>query len=42
MNKYILTICLLLVTNFMTAQEWGTVDKNKVTMKEIAPGSNAF
>jgi len=37
MNKYILTICLLLVTNFMTAQEWGTVDKNKVTMKEIAP-----
>ncbi len=37
MTKYILTICLLFVTNLMTAQDWGTVDKNKVTMKEIAP-----
>ena len=37
MKKYIITSFLLLLTNILMAQEWGSVDKNKVTMKEIAP-----
>ena len=37
MKKYIITSFLLLLTNTLMAQEWGSVDKNKVTMKEIAP-----
>jgi protein TonB len=37
MNKYIIASLLFLFSNVMLAQEWGTVEKNKVTMKEIAP-----
>lgn len=37
MKKYIITSFLFLLTNILMAQEWGSVDKNKVTMKEIAP-----
>ena len=35
--KRLLIICLLLVSAGSFAQEWGSVDKNKVTMREIAP-----
>lgn len=37
MRKYIIASLLILVSNVVLAQEWGTVDKNKVTLKEIAP-----
>ena len=37
MKKYIITSFLLLLTNVLMAQEWGSLDKNKVTLKEIAP-----
>ncbi len=35
--KKVLIICYLLFTTVLFSQEWGTVDKNKVTMREIAP-----
>ena len=37
MKKYIIASLIMLTSNVLIAQEWGTVDKNKVTMKEIAP-----
>lgn len=37
MRKYIIASLLILISNVVLAQEWGTVNKNKVTMKEIAP-----
>ncbi len=36
MKKYILILCVLFSTT-LVAQEWGGVDKNKVTLKEIGP-----
>lgn len=35
--KKALFICCLLFTTVLFSQEWGTVDKNKVTLREIAP-----
>ena len=35
--KRLLLICLLLTSVGSFAQDWGTVDKNKVTMREVAP-----
>lgn len=35
--KKILFILILIASIQVSAQEWGTVDKNKVTLKEIAP-----
>ena len=35
--KKLLFFALLLTAIPVSAQEWGTVDKNKVTLKEIAP-----
>ena len=35
--KKIMYIGLFLLSTTLFAQEWGNVDKNKVTMKEIAP-----
>lgn len=35
--KNLLFIACLFVTTLGTSQEWGTVQKNEVTMKEIAP-----
>ncbi|HBB48200.1 MAG TPA: energy transducer TonB [Flavobacteriaceae bacterium] len=37
MKKYIIASLIMLTTNVLIAQEWGSVEKNKVTMKEIAP-----
>ena len=37
MKKYIIASLIMLTSNILMAQEWGTVDKNKVTMKEISP-----
>lgn len=36
MKQLLIILCLLAATNGF-AQEWGTVDKNKVTMREVAP-----
>lgn len=36
MKQLLILLCLLVATTSF-AQDWGTVDKNKVTMKEIAP-----
>lgn len=36
MKQLVLILCLL-VSAGSFAQEWGTVDKNKVTLKEVAP-----
>lgn len=36
MKKYLLILCVLFSTTLL-AQEWGGVDKNKVTLKEIGP-----
>lgn len=35
--KRLLFVVFLLITVSTSAQEWGGVDKNKVTMKEVAP-----
>ena len=35
--KKTLFILSLLISTSLVAQDWGTVDKNKVTLKEIAP-----
>ena len=35
--KQLLILLCLLVASTTVAQEWGTVNKNKVTMKEVAP-----
>lgn len=37
MKKQLLLFVLVLTTTLSFSQEWGTVDKNTVTMKEIAP-----
>lgn len=36
MKKYLIILCVLFSTTLL-AQEWGGVDKNKVTLKEIGP-----
>src|SRR5690554_3631605 len=36
MRKYLLILSILFTTSIF-AQEWGDVDKNKVTMSEIGP-----
>ena len=36
MKRLVLLLCLL-VSAVGFSQEWGTVDKNKVTLKEVAP-----
>jgi len=37
MKNLILTATLSLLTFSLSAQEWGTVEKNNVTLKEMAP-----
>ncbi len=36
MKNFLLLVCILVSTT-ISAQEWGNVDKNVVTMKEVAP-----
>lgn len=35
--RQLLIICVLLLSVNATAQEWGNVNKNEVTMREVAP-----
>ena len=37
MKQIIILLCLLVSTTLFSQEEWGDVDKNKVTLKEIAP-----
>ncbi len=38
MNKFLIIACLLMTTlGFSQSREWGSVNRNTVTMKEIAP-----
>lgn len=37
MKNLLITVCILFSTTIFAQQEWGDVQKNKVTLKEIAP-----
>lgn len=37
MKNLLIAFALLFSCSFVSAQEWGSVDKNKVTMREVAP-----
>jgi protein TonB len=37
MKQALFIICLLITTGLFAQEEWGGVDKNTITMKEVAP-----
>ena len=37
MKNLIIAVCILFSTSIFAQQEWGNVNKNEVTLKEIAP-----
>jgi protein TonB len=37
MKNLLIAVCILFSTSIFAQQEWGDVQKNKVTLKEIAP-----